>query len=192
METSPALIAQLDFRPVSPAERQTPGRVKSIPARFYVDKWQEHGEAAEFLESQQALHGEGSKTLVRALIYYRDTVIRPLESSQKVGRRATVKAIAPERMLSQLAFRPVPPERRHRPGRVRHASARLYIDRWVEHRDAYEFIQAQQELHGEGLKTIVRALLHYRDAVINYQRNREWPERAELSIQLSLDLDGNA
>lgn len=43
---------------------------------------------------------------------------------------------------------------------------RLYVDKIQEHREAYEFLQRMQDLHGDGGKTIVRALLHYRDSVV--------------------------
>jgi hypothetical protein len=168
MAQSPLLAAQMDFRPVPVADRESPGRIKSVPARLYIDKWVEHRQAYDFIQQQQDLHGDGSRTLVRALVYYRDTVIIPLAARrerQASGKRAST-VIPPELLVAQLAFVPVPPEQRQDPGRIKHISARLYIDKYLEHREAYEALQAEQELHGEGLKTLVRALLHYRDNVI--------------------------
>ena len=189
MERSPELIAHMDFHPVPAAERQTPGRVKSVPARLYIDKFTEHREAYAFLQQQQDLHGEGSKTMVRALLHYRDDIILPLselrERQAASGRRN--HAIPDKCLIARLAFRPVPANARHTPGRVKHVSARLYIDKYVEHRDAYEFIASQQELHGEGLKTLVRALLHYRDTII---RPLQLDAVDTGKPQLALDVDG--
>jgi len=166
--------AQMDFQPIPVAERQSPGRIKSVPARLYIDKWLEHREAYTFIQQQQDLHGDGSRTLVRALVYYRDTVIIPLaqrRERQASGKRASA-VIPPELVIAQLAFTPVPFEQRQDPGRIKHLSARLYIDKYIEHREAYETLQAEQELHGEGLKTLVRALLHYRDGVVRSTADR--------------------
>jgi len=163
------LIAQLDFHPIPPSERRSPGRVKSIPARLYIDQWEEHRQAFSFLQQQQQLHGEGSKTLVRSLIHYRNTVILPLEEwqeKQASSPRKRQSTPPQELLIALLAFQPVPPSHRHEPARVKNVSARLYIDKWLEHREAYEFLVAQQQLHGQGLKTIVRALIHYRDTVV--------------------------
>ena len=34
-------IAEMDFQPVPASERHRPGRVQSVPARLYIDQWQE-------------------------------------------------------------------------------------------------------------------------------------------------------
>ena len=98
-------------------------------------------------------------------MHYEDTVIRPLDKwrSRQGGTR---KALPKELVIAQKAFTAVAPRQRQTPERIKHVSARLYIDKWIEHRQAYECLQAQQEFHGEGLKTLVRALLHYRDTVV--------------------------
>ena len=160
-------ITQMDFRPVPPEERESPGRVMSAPARLYIDKWVEHREACRFLQQQQDLYGDGSRLLVRALIHYRDNVIIPLERwrEQQATKRGPA-VIPPELLVAQLAFRPVPPGARENPGRIKSVSARLYIDKYIEHREAYEMLQEQQALRGEGLKTLIRALLYYRDTVV--------------------------
>lgn len=160
--TDPTLIARLDFIPVPEKERTVPGRVKSLPARLYIDKFVEHRRAYDFLQEMQELHGEGVKTIVRSLLYYRDTVAEPLE---KLGSKVDLSDEA--FLRARLDFQPVPPRQRHTPGRVRHVSVRLYIDKFIEHRQAYEFIRDIQETSGEGNKTIVRALLHYQDQVID-------------------------
>lgn len=149
------LKAQLDFQPVPQRQRKTPGRVKSVPVRLRIDQYEEHERAYEFLKEVNNIHGLGSKTLVRALLHYRDTVVRPIESG-------SVRPTDPSVLISRLDFTP---QRGRKGSRVKHASARLYIDKWIEHRQAYEFLQKQSEIHGEGAKTIVRALLHYRDTV---------------------------
>jgi hypothetical protein len=163
--TSQLSIAELDFHPVPPSERKSPGRVKSLPARLYIDRWAEHREAWEFLRSVQRFHGEGAKTIVRALLHYERTVIEPLEAR---GGRAGGD-LPPELVAARLEFHPLGGRGR----RIKHVSARLYIDRWAEHREAYEFIQRMQDLHGEGNKTIVRALLHYQRTVHEPLRGRK-------------------
>lgn len=160
----PSLIARLDFRPVPEKARHKPGRVKNLPARLYIDKFQEHRQAYEFLQRMQELHGEGVKTIVRSLIYYRDTVIVPMEESEKKGSLDLTNETF---LRARLDFQPVPQASRHTPGRVRHVSVRLYIDKYIEHREAFEFIRDIQESSGEGNKTIVRALLHYQAEVID-------------------------
>lgn len=152
------VLPELDFSPVPPDKRRSPGRVKSVPSRLYIDQYREHREAYKFLQERQKLYGAGGKTLVRALLFWRDSVVDPLEKS----RDRNGKMVVPKDMRPLLAdFQPV----RSGGSRIKHVSVRLYIDKWIEHREAYEFIQRQQRLHGEGNKTIVRAVLHYRDAL---------------------------
>jgi hypothetical protein len=152
------LLPELDFSPVPPAKRRSPGRVKSIPARLYIDQYREHREAYKFLQERQKLHGAGGRTLVRSLLFWRDAVADPLEEM----RDASGKLAVPKDMRPLLAdFQPL----RGSGTSIKHVSVRLYIDKWIEHREAYEFIQRQQRLHGEGNKTIVRAILLYRDAL---------------------------
>ena len=152
--------AKFDFQPIPANSRQNPPRVKSVPARLYIDKFVEHREAYDFLQEMQNLHGEGVKTIVRSLIYYRDSVIIPL--SQRSNPSQT--SLSDELVLrARLDFQPVPARQRKSPGRVRHVSVRMYIDKYLEHRAAYEFIRDVQRKSGEGNKTIVRALLHYQE-----------------------------
>jgi hypothetical protein len=168
MAIDPLLIAQLDFRPVPVIEREQPGRVKSVPARLYIDKYIEHREAYNFIQEMQDLHGEGTKTVVRALLHYRDTIIVGLEEFDDDRRRL------PEALLiGQLDFRPVPPAERATQPRIKNVAVRMYIDKYIEHRWAYEFVKEQQDLHGEGNKIIVRALVHYRDTVITPLQQRD-------------------
>jgi hypothetical protein len=180
------MLAHMDFSPVPAELRANPARVKSVPARLRVDNYWEHRQAYEFVQRQQDLHGEGSRTIVRALLHYRDDIVFPLEELREKqltsGRRINI----PDKyLIAQLAFRPVPASDRHTPARIKNMSARLYIDKYIEHRLAYEFIASQQENHGEGLKTLVRALIHYRDTVI---RPLQLDQPA--GSQLGLDLDG--
>jgi hypothetical protein len=165
-------IAERDFQPIPADQRQRPARVPSVSARLYVSKVQEHKEAFDFIKDMQEMHGEGTKTVVRALVHYEQTII---------GTNGSF--LNPE--VALRAFRPLPREERPVKQQTKGLSARLYIDRWAEHRQAYEFIQRQQELHGDGAKTLVRALLNYRDAVIRPQQ-----EAAAGPSQLSLDAPG--
>lgn len=151
---------EMDFTPVPPRQRVTPARTRSVPARLYVDRWREHREAYQYLQEVQKLYGAGAKTLVRALLHYKDTVAEPLEKlAAKAGGRPSR---LPDSIRAALReFQPI----KGRGQRIKHISVRLYIDRWAEHREAYEFLQRQQKLSGDGNKTIVRAILHYRDSM---------------------------
>jgi hypothetical protein len=149
---------RLDFRPVPLADRQVPGRVKNIPARLYIDKFIEHKEAYNFLQEIQELHGEGTKTVVRALLYYRDAVINKLAEIEGSDSEEEEKLI----LVSRLDFKPNSAGE----DRIKHVSVRLYIDKFIEHREAYAFISEIQTNQGEGIKTLVRALLYYRDNVV--------------------------
>ena len=157
-------LFELDFSPVPASRRRSPGRVKSVPARLYIDRFQEHREAYRYLQQVQKLHGAGTKTLVRSLLHWRDTVVDPIEASRAPDGRIQVP---PELRPFLTDFTPL----ESRGNRIKHISARLYIDKWVEHREAYEFIQRQQRLHGEGNKTIVRAVLHYRDSLARVRKD---------------------
>lgn len=58
-------------------------------------------------------------------------------------------------------FTPVPRDQRQAPPRIKAISTRLYIDKYVEHRKAAEFLEEMTELHGEGTKAFVRGVLLY-------------------------------
>lgn len=168
------LTGRLDFTPLPPRQRHSPARVKSLPARLMLDRWVEHREAFEFVQRQMRRHGHayGSRLLVNSLLHYRDDIIIPVEQNPALAEQTPY-------LISMLAFHPVPERLRQTPERVKHMSARLYVDRWLEHRQAAEFIQSQQDAHGDGLKTVVRALLHYRDSVAE---KRLRPTAAETSL----------
>src|SRR4051812_996803 len=85
-----------------------------------------------------------------------------------------------ELSIAERDFRPVPPDQRKRPARVPNVSTRLYIDRVVEHRDVVQFIQDTLAMHGDGTKTIVGALNHYRDPVIGPNGS---PLRPEIALR---------
>jgi len=149
------LKAQLDFTPLPAKERKVPGRVRTVPGRFRIDEFEEHEEVFEFMSSLP--HGEAPKVLVRALLHFRDSVIEPLANGK-----------ADDAQLLQLARGEMtrkPVSRSRRKLRVKNFSVRLYIDRYREHREAAEFLQRMQEAERAGNKTIIRALLHYRDTV---------------------------
>lgn len=50
-----------------------------------------------------------------------------------------------------------------RSNKVRSLSARLFVGKWKEHAEAAAFLDEQVTAHGEGVDTLVRALLLYRD-----------------------------
>jgi len=50
-----------------------------------------------------------------------------------------------------------------RSNKVRSLSARLFVGKWREHAEAAAFLDEQVTAHGEGVDTLVRALLLYRD-----------------------------
>ena len=170
-------IAERDFSPVPADQRQRPARVPNVSARLYIDRVTEHRDVVAFLTDIVDLHGEGTKTIVRSLIHYRDTVIgangRPLNP-----------------VVALRDFTPIPrAERPEEPAKPKNLSARLYIDKWREHRDAFEFLSRMQNLHGDGAKTLVRALLHYRDTVV-VPREQAAAPHADEPAQLTLDAPG--
>jgi len=165
----PPAIAHLEFQPVPPSQRRTPGRIAYPSARLYIDRFVEHREAHNFLQQQMDLYNDASNTLVRAIIHYRDTVLLPLEAFRERQAKSKRKLTIPSEIeRTQIAFHPLTPRQRENPERVKNTSVRLYVDRWQEHREAYEILKSRQELygHGEAQKTIVRAVLHYRDTVV--------------------------
>lgn len=160
-EIDPLVRAQMEFTPVPPSKRRSPGRIKSVPARLYIDRFDEHRQAYEFLQDVQRLHGEGTKTLVRALLHWRDTVAAPLEEARAKTNGAPLK-LSSELQRALMEFTPIDGRRS---ARIKSVSARLYVDKYLEHREAYEFLQGQRRLHGDVNRTIVKAILHYRDTV---------------------------
>lgn len=156
------LIARREFTELPKAKRHSPARIRNVQPRFYIDRYAEHEKAFNLLAQQ--VHGEGPKTLVRALLHYRDTVHRPLE---RLGRK---REVPKELQVGVLDFTP----RADTGNRVKTVGVRLYIDRYVEHREAFEFLQEiQQRLRGDGNKIIVKALIHYIDTVLTpLQRGR--------------------
>lgn len=63
--------------------------------------------------------------------------------------------------IDERRFRQLPATQRS--SKVRAMSARLYVGKFVEHRDAAEFIDSSVKVHGAGIDTIVRALLLYKE-----------------------------
>lgn len=149
-------LALQEFRPLTPPKGKE--AIKSVGTRLHIDKFQEHREAAEYLEELD-IYGQGTRTLILALLHYRDSVVKPLE---QLSRTVEFKDIPAELQIDRLAFTSVPEGLRSRPARIRNVSARLYVDRWMEHREANQFLQKQQKLYGNGGKTVVRALIHFK------------------------------
>lgn len=159
MEPSAAFM---DFTPVPRAARHAPPRIRNINGRFYTHKWKEHREAYHFLQEMTELHGEGTKTVVRALNAWQDY----LDSQEtKKGLRAPL-----------TDFTPLPKKPGVSESKPSGIMVRLRIDAYLEHRRAAEIIDEATQIHGEGTKTIVRALLYFRD---NYVRPLEAQARAK-------------
>jgi len=151
-------IARSEFSEL-PKHSRGSARVKNLQVRFYIDKFVEHESAFHFLADSKQTYGEGPKTLIRALLFYEEDVVQRLEAERAGGRQPNT-----ELRLAMLDFTP---QRKRRTSRVKGVSARLYIDQISEHRRAYKFLQAQQSLHGDGNKTVIRALNHYKKKVID-------------------------
>jgi len=149
-------IARREFTELPRQSRHSPARTRNLQTRFYNDRYFEHQAAFEFLANSKQTHGEGPKTLVRALLHYRDTVVIPLANLP----RGTTPPESIQR--AQLDFAPKPPSATDRTKAV---SIRLHIDKIIEHREVYEFLQRQQRLNGDGNKTVIKALLHYKATV---------------------------
>lgn len=80
-------IPTVEFTPVPRDDRSRPGRRRTITGELYLDRFLEHREASQFLDEVMRVgSGEGVKTIVRALLHYRDTVARPLQESQTKAR----------------------------------------------------------------------------------------------------------
>lgn len=169
-----ALIkARQEFTPVPAKMRKSPGRIKSIPARLYINKYVEHKAAFDFLDDVvNSGHGDGIKTLVRALLYYQETVFNPLQELRNKDITATV----PRNLLIAVTEFTLMPKGNVKD--VKNIGARLYIDKYVEHRQAYHFLQEVQKTYSEGNKVIIRALLHYKEAVYE-------PLQKELELNFS-------
>jgi hypothetical protein len=155
MDFAPESIAFREFEPLPPEQRSA--EVKFASARLYIDKYAEHREVFEMLRPIAKIHGEGTKTVVRALLFYRDALAAAPKNGPRRGPLAHVLK------LSQRDFRPLPPTTGRQ--RVRGLSVRLYVGKFREHAEAYQYLQ-EQDLHGDAAKTLVRALLAYRDLVL--------------------------
>ena len=171
-KTDIVLTAQREFSELPKGSRQSPARVRSIQPRFYVERFVEHREAYQFLtKTVPQARGEAPKTLLRALLHYRDNVIKPLE---ELRAQEPAKRVPDALMIAVLDFTPQAKGGAH----IEAVSMRLYIDRIVEHREVYKFLQDMQTLHGEGNKTYIKALLHYRDAIfLPLQKIRQGAKR---------------
>lgn len=162
--TIPA-IAEMDFRPVPTSKRKRPARIKNVGVRLYIDRFEEYRKAYQIIQREQELHGMGTKTLVKALLHYRDTVAEPLEAGEN-GE------------LEKLAYGSFTPLPQVDDEQVKFISIRLYPDKWQEDREAFEFLQKQQDTFGEGQKTVVRALLLWEKDALE-------PMRAQRQLSLS-------
>lgn len=150
------MIARREFGDLPKQARHTPARIRNLQVRFYVERYAEHRHALELLTSAGRQRGEGPKLIVRALLHYRDTVARPLAA---VRRGEEVPA---ELRVGVLDFVPLDRSGSH----VKAVSMRLYVDRFVEHREAADFIDHLQEQRRDANKEIIRALIHYEATVL--------------------------
>lgn len=157
-----AVLDTLDepsFSNVPSDRRQSPGRVKSVPLRFYTAYYKEHKQALEFISKAQKLNpGSGTRTIVRALLTYKDQIIGPAATA----KRNKDGSLPKEYRIAETEFEKVPKASKNKAKQI---SLKLAIDKWVEHRNAYNFLQKMQQLHGEGNKTIVRSLIYYEENI---------------------------
>lgn len=161
----------MDFTPVPRDKRHAPPRIRNINARLYTHKYREHREAYAFLQEMTELHGEGTKTVVRALNAWADY----LEEGTKDGERPPL----PD-------FTPLPQKAGQDPQKASGVNVRLRIDAYVEHRRAAEIIDEAIQIHGEGTKTIVRALLYFRDNFVRPLETKARTRGGARQQQLSL------
>lgn len=148
-------ISRREFSEIPRQARHSPARTHNVQVRFYVDRYVEHEEAFSFLADSKQTHGEGPKTLIRALLHYRDSVVIPVAQGSIPEDRVP---------LYHLDFEP------KKPGdadRTKAVSIRVHIDKISEHREVYDFLQRQQKLYGDGNRTVIKALLHYKQSVID-------------------------
>ena len=85
----------------------------------------------------------------------------------EIATERSLRARDRPRALHRRARLPARSGRRARTPRARAQRLAAAVHRPVaEHSDAFEFIKEMADPHGEGTKTIVRSLLHYRDTVM--------------------------
>ena len=155
------VLDEPSFANVPSSRRQSPGRVKSVPLRFYISYYKEHKQALEFISKVQKLNpGSGTRTIVRALIAYKDQVIMPAQKA----KRNKDGALPKEYRIAETEFEKLPSASKNKAKQI---SLKLSIDKWIEHRNAYNFLQKMQQLHGEGNKTIIRSLIYYEENIFN-------------------------
>lgn len=134
-------MRQLDFTPIARKDRPSQRRVLNASCRFYPERYIEHQAAYQFLAEQSANGETLVSLLVRALLAYDDyrnspQFQRPFEFQRSQGGD---------------------------PATMRSLSVRIPRDKYWEHRRAAEILDETTELHGEGMKLIIRALLYYRE-----------------------------
>lgn len=85
------------FTALPEAERNN--KVRPLSARLATGRWQEHREAAEFIDGYCSGHGDAIDTLVRALLHYRDHLRSEglLEPAVAEPRLFAAPATAPRR-----------------------------------------------------------------------------------------------
>jgi hypothetical protein len=119
--------------------RHVPARTPSISVRFHIDKFVEHRTAVDALKLMIATGGRGAGTraLVKALLTFKASGAADAQHPEFAALKAS---------------------KHSEPARQPKISARLLIDKFVEHREAYEFLKERQELYRDGAQTIIRAL----------------------------------
>jgi hypothetical protein len=139
----------LDFHPIPRKQRTLPPRVRNVSARLYVNKYEEHREVEKLRAALDLPHGDITRTVVRALLAYKSHL--DSHKGEPVPDFYAVPADAQIELADEE-----PPQ----------LSARLRIDAYFEHREAYEFLLDRKRTYGEGSKTLVRALLYWRDTAL--------------------------
>lgn len=82
-------------------ERARSSRVRSLGVRLAVGKWEEHKEAAEFIDEVVTAHGELVDTVVRALLLYRDHV-REQEADAQLAEEEQMRLLVADEVRRQL------------------------------------------------------------------------------------------
>lgn len=148
------MTARREFSDLPKKARRSPARTRNLQVRFYIDRYGEHRRAYDLLADQP--RGEGPKLIIRALLHYRDTVSLPLAGLKRD------EEVPAELRIGVLDFVPLDCSG----NRVKAVSMRLYVDRFVEHREASDFLARLQDQRRDSNKETIRALIHYEATVL--------------------------
>lgn len=126
-----------------------------MPIRLYIERYAEHRAAFEYLANlQKKFPSQGSKTIVRAILKYRDEVEEPLGRWEKDKRSRKPSGSS----LALKKFKELGGSKT----KAKQVSLRLAIDRWAEHRAAFRFLNDYQKKSGQANDLIIRSILYYK------------------------------